>query len=297
MGKFDRHQPKGNIAKDNQKTRKIAKLNGTAKSLAASTIGSGGVLVSDGANITVLDGGNVSIEDGGSLWVLYPSNVPALYMGRTVGGDTGLDTGFGLLVQMDGDESNIFEATQHISGVGFVSAGEFGSPISGFYAFAEEIVLDAQAGGGSTYITHDTTSAAIPMCIIETSGQIRRSTSGAKYKQDIEDADATALANAVLRLRPRKWRDRGEVERDPETTRRYIGVIAEEAAEDGLADLVSYDPESGDAEAFGYPQLTVPLAALCQRQQREIDGLRSDVDDLKAVLAAALARIDALEAQ
>lgn len=295
MGKFARHQPRGNVARDIQSAKKRIKLEGTAKSLAASAIGAGGVNVKEGANIVIEDGGGLRILDGGFILAKYDdSDATGFFYGKILYSDTDEAAGHGLIVQTNEDPgTNILTVAEYVDGTSYAAVGHPSYPVDGFNVAAKNIILDAQAGGGSTYITHTTTGLSSPACIINTNGSIQRSTSALKYKQDIEDADVDGLADAVLRMRVRTWRDRAAVERDPDFQARYVGFVAEEADEDGMGVLVYRDPDTDEVEAFSYPQMTAPLTALAQRQQREIHELGSRVDVLESGLAAERARVDA----
>lgn len=100
---------------------------------------------------------------------------------------------------------------------------------------------------------------------------LRRITSSLKYKQDVEP-HAVDLA-ALLTLEPRSWRDKAEVEEDPDTTRRHVGLIAEEVHAAGLTEFVQYatdgSPDGFNYDRFGavallagYKDLHTRLAAL-----------------------------------
>ncbi|MFJ2297391.1 tail fiber domain-containing protein [Oerskovia paurometabola] len=133
-------------------------------------------------------------------------------------------------------------------------------------------------------IAHATYSGAAN-CGINGDGTILRSTSARRYKQDIEDL--VVDPDVVLQLRPRTWRDRGEIDRDPECTTRYPGFIAEELVEAGLEQFVVYTPE-GEVDAIAYDRLTAALVPVLQRQQRQLD-------EQATTLAALAAKVAALE--
>ncbi|MEV0646108.1 tail fiber domain-containing protein [Phytomonospora sp. NPDC050363] len=272
MGKFARHQPRGNVSRDIQRVAKRTKLEGTARSLAASTIGEGGITLNDGTDIRVKDGGSVRVD--------HPNGNSSVFIGRLLSSTTDDVTGRGILVETS-DGRDVLAAQENADGNGQIRFGSPSDPLHATWVYSAGIVLDAEAYGSATYITHGTTSNPAS-CVIETNGQIRRSTSASKYKQDVEAPDLDSLADAALRLRPRKWRDRAEVAENPDTTRRYLGFIAEEVSEDGLDILVTRDAESGEAEGLAYGQISAPIVALVQRQQRQIADLTARLEALEA---------------
>lgn len=137
-------------------------------------------------------------------------------------------------------------------------------------------------GYSTVYIRHTTTGASANCVINAADGNILRSTSSLRYKQDVEDLEL--LPEDVLKLRPRKWRDRREVGLNPDTEQHYVGFIAEELDEAGLKCFVLYD-EEGRPDAISYDRISAALVTLAQDQQAKIDDLRSEMDELKAQFA------------
>lgn len=111
-------------------------------------------------------------------------------------------------------------------------------------------------------------------------------TSSRRYKTDIQDAAIDPLE--VLQLRPRVWRDKGEVERDGDDARTNIGFIAEEVDElESLRHVVDYNAD-GVPDALQYERIPAGLVVLAQHQAEQIA-------DLKQQNAEILARLTALE--
>jgi len=77
--------------------------------------------------------------------------------------------------------------------------------------------------------TYDNTAAGSAV-VVTSSGQIRRTSSSLKYKQDIENLDYTIVVNAVDNLRP-VWYRTKTPSGDDKTTWSHVGLIAEEVAE------------------------------------------------------------------
>jgi hypothetical protein len=100
------------------------------------------------------------------------------------------------------------------------------------------IAILANNSGVSLAYQSTTSSANL---FLTTAGTVQRSTSSLRYKRDVEDLDVTVAQ--VLALRPVTWRDRVEVETDPDTEHRIPGFIAEEVHALGLTQFVVYDEE------------------------------------------------------
>lgn len=132
-----------------------------------------------------------------------------------------------------------------------------------------QIVLDS--GTSNTFIIHTTTSATAN-CVISTGGLIQRSTSSRRYKTDITD-HAVDPAD-VLALRARRWRDRADVDADPDTARWHVGFIAEEVVDAGLGAFVDYDTD-GRPDAIAYDRLTVALLALVRHQETRLAAVEA----------------------
>ncbi|MFD6093644.1 tail fiber domain-containing protein [Oerskovia sp. NPDC060338] len=140
--------------------------------------------------------------------------------------------------------------------------------------------IQLKSATGLVFVDHTTTSAAAN-CYIAATGAIMRSTSSRRYKCEVEDA--VVDVDAVLALRPRTWRDRAEVDDNPETTTRYVGFIAEELDDLGLRDYVIYD-DQGDPEAIAYDRLTAALVPALRQQQNQITDLQAQVDELRKLI-------------
>jgi hypothetical protein len=83
--------------------------------------------------------------------------------------------------------------------------------------------------GGGTYFSNVTTTASAANAYIDTgaSYQLKRSTSSARFKRDVEDIDATSSAN-VFKLRPIWYRSKAN---DDNQSWSWYGLLAEEVAE------------------------------------------------------------------
>lgn len=124
--------------------------------------------------------------------------------------------------------------------------------------FLESTGSDVQiiSGVNNVFISH-TTSATAANASLTTTGLLRRNSSARKYKQDIEDF--TMSPEPIYNMRPRSWRDKLEVAENPNTTKRYVGFVAEEFLEIGMDDFVTYHDETGEVDGIPYPNLSTAL--------------------------------------
>lgn len=145
--------------------------------------------------------------------------------------------------------------------------------------------------------TGATTAGAANMHISVSSYQIYRSTSSLKYKVDVEDLDIDL--DAVRQLRPVRFRDRGEVERDPSTTQTYVGLIAEEVDALNLPEFVAYmeNEETGERTPDGvqYDRITVASLMLIAELEDTVADQAAQITALQDSLAALTTRVEALE--
>lgn len=176
------------------------------------------------------------------------------------------------------DNHNIFRAQEAVSGQKRVWAGDsVNGPIDHISLFGESSTfigtegafLESRVGGQvvlyspdfHVYTSYQNTSDSAN-CRLTNDGRIQRSTSAARFKQDIEDLAVDP--SEVLALRPRTWRDRGDVAQDPETDRWHVGLIAEEVIEAGLEEFVDFDPD-GNPDSVAYDRLVVALIPLLRK--------------------------------
>lgn len=132
------------------------------------------------------------------------------------------------------------------------------------------------------FISHPTDGVAAN-CQLDSNGLIKRVTSARKYKTDI--ADAQFNTQDVLSLRPRIWRNKKEVESNPETTNWNVGLIAEEVEQAGLGIFVNYD-EDGEPDSLVYDRIVVALLDVVKEQNRRIASLEKRLESLDGVIAS-----------
>jgi len=126
-------------------------------------------------------------------------------------------------------------------------------------------------GVSSWYLppVYNTTSGLGANIVIQTDGQLQRSTSSLKYKKNVQDA-VHGLAE-VLRLRAVTYNSKNENEMQT-----YGGLIAEEVHDAGLTEFVQYAPD-GTPDTLSYGN----MVSLCIKAIQE---LKSELDSVKAEL-------------
>lgn len=116
-------------------------------------------------------------------------------------------------------------------------------------------------------------TGASTTCTINGSGQFVRTTSSARYKQDIESINVPL--STVLQMEPRKFRLIEEVEANPDA-RYYGGFIAEELDALGLDTFVGYEKLEDGAvrpESVYYAELTAALVSAIKELNARIETL------------------------
>ena len=117
-----------------------------------------------------------------------------------------------------------------------------------------------------------TTATAANACFLS-DGSFARSTSALKYKQDVRDLEVID----INKFRAVRYKSKGSADNK---TQDYFGVIADEVAEAGVTELVTYGAD-GEVEGFQYERLTVVLLKALQEQQALITTLTERITALE----------------
>ena len=126
----------------------------------------------------------------------------------------------------------------------------------------------------------ETTNAANVRVGTGGAGQIFVVTSARKYKVDIQD---TELSLEALKLRPRTWIDKGEYERNKNSSEgltRIPGFVAEEVLEAGLNDFVLYD-ELGEVQGLSYDRMLASVIPVIKHHNDKIIELNDRITTLE----------------
>jgi hypothetical protein len=126
---------------------------------------------------------------------------------------------------------------------------------------------------------YDQSAADSANVVVDGSGNIYRSTSALKYKQDVRDLESIDIST----FRPVRYKS--NIERDDQTLD-HFGFIADEFHDAGLTELVSYgvvDEETGiaEVEGFRYDRMTVVLTKALQEANEKISALEARIEALE----------------
>jgi len=114
---------------------------------------------------------------------------------------------------------------------------------------------------------YNNTTATAANVNVSSSGELKRSTSALKYKQDIRDVEDFDING----LRPVRYKSKCEGD---DQTKDHLGLIADEAAEAGFEELVTRG-ETGEIEGFQYERLTVVLLKKIQVLETRLAALET----------------------
>jgi len=225
----------------------------------------------------VSGGGDVVVRDGGEFRALYPTGLTAVQVGIFAGANTGT---WLQMIEEDGT-SNVFQVYR------IEPNGTYPAGLSSLVAAVDTLILssrgDAQMSGdtvslvGAVNFPSIGTTGSAANLRITSAGNVLEVLSSRRYKAEIKDAPNRA--EALLSVKGRTWRDRGE--RAADTKTRHVGYIAEELDAAGLTEYVDYD-DQGRPNAIQYDRLTVPLLQLAQRQQAQLDDLTARLEALES---------------
>lgn len=293
--------------------RRVAALEVRAV-LNAASISSGGLRIKDGGDVTVQDGGQLQVvgdegerirfHDGSmflrydagniegrvtagtsmsgqpAVWVIPPADVArtretenaVIVVGRDATSPGGLLLGTEGQLQATAAQDMLFDA-----------AGTM------FFAADGDVVL--QPADGHTVWAHLETNTGTANVLYGGAttgiGALWKTGSSLRYKQDVEDLDLSHLSadQIVDALHGRTWRDRGQVGRDPDTTERIPGHIAEEIHDAGLTAFVIYD-DQGRPDGVAYDRLSGALAQALRTTRDELAVERGRIDSLEEAVTA-----------
>lgn len=302
-GAFDRGDIMRRLATVEAQLRDVL----TARRSEHTSIGAGGIRVHSGGGITVADGGDIQVLGGGGVQVLGGGDILLAGGGGLNVRDGGIIDIFGGQLFARAPELDRWASIQQgllafgrlsdnlttgqIAGLatqlGIVATNQLAMQSgSDLFGIADgHVMFDAQDGGSmfllaegqiqlgsgqdQVFIDHEV-DTGFPNCLIDATGRIIRDSSSRRYKQDIEDW--TPDGSTILDLKPKTFRMRSDVRRDPDTTNRHLGLIAEEVDELGLTEFVIYN-EDGSPESVAYDRLALGLLEVVKEQQAQLDGL------------------------
>jgi len=127
--------------------------------------------------------------------------------------------------------------------------------------------------GGATSSPYNATTATAANVVVASNGQLQRSTSSLRYKENVTDA-THGLAD-VMKLRSVTYNGKNDGDKV------FGGFIAEEVDEAGLSEFVAYD-EEGRPDALHYGNMVALMAKAIQEQQATINALTARIAALEA---------------
>lgn len=125
-------------------------------------------------------------------------------------------------------------------------------------------------GDGLTFAlgSYNSTTASAANVTFSGTGALQRSTSARKYKTDIQPITSEALAK-FKQLEGISYRSLCEGD---DKDRRFTGIVADQAHELDLNDLVIYG-ENGDVEGFAYERCTAYLIEWIKNMERKLEAM------------------------
>jgi hypothetical protein len=307
----DRKNEINNATRDNQLNSSLITLTGVVADVKIAAdeandaingligLGSSGssyTLNADNINAGTITGITIQSAFAGTRVVMSSSELQfyfgSSYVGKIQGNDNSWSTGAALTlisstggsqVSVDGSEVNIFatssgnglsvtnsenisygnfRATGQLTSNGLIQSG--GNMRSGGVLGRIELV-----GGGTTGAS------------INNNGNLIRTTSSERYKQDIENL--LVDYDEVLSLQPKRFRLKDEVSEN-EDARYYAGFIAEEINQTSLKDFVAYQTlEDGSKRPDGvyYGELNTILLEAIKHQDKLIKSLTERITVLE----------------
>lgn len=219
---------------------RTARENAAARTLEASTIGKGGLLVKDGGSITVEAPGTINLQ-GGAFSAATISATSTISTPGTVQGGA-------------------VNATGSVSAVNVIASGQVYS------------TTPVVSPGSRAHVV----SLNYATCWINGDGTFGISPSSIRFKTDIEqwapDISRLLLLRAVLfRYDPAVF-----VSMDAEAPKQ-LGFIAEELDALGFPEFVFYDAD-GVIEGINYDRITVALLVLAQWQEARLQSMEARLD-------------------
>lgn len=193
----------------------------------------------------------------------------------STGGDTTIEAGYGQFNTISRRSGNDY--------VRIVSDSAF-------------LVGKDRSGGrvASDYVYNRTYSSS-PNMFVTSEGTLGRSTSASKYKLLIKDQyteeDQLKHSNNILKLNPKSWFDKAEVENyakelelgrklspDNYSLKRHVGLIAEDLVSSGLSEHVSYN-SSGEVEGIEYDRLWIHLIPIIKNLNEKVEKLEEQINE------------------
>lgn len=206
----------------------------------------------------------------------------------TVGSQTVVNSGdsLGELSFGGSDGTQIAEAARIVAEVdGTPGAGDmpgrivFSTTADGASTVTERLRISSTGLLTSPQTYAQLVTASVRTVLVDSSGQIGNNTSSIRYKEQIEDLQVDI--NNVLKLEPKTFLYKQDVENNGNNAVRIAGVIAEQAKDLGLTYLYNEDKD-GIPDYFAYDKLPLYLLEVIKNQQQVIESLQTRIEQLES---------------
>jgi hypothetical protein len=256
----------------------------------------GNINITTGNSTTSGSGGNITLTAGNGAGGGVPGNITINAGGGTGSGNINIGTAIGSNqpITLGTSSSTVAVPGAITVGGGFGSTGVTVSSAGAIQADGAITSSGTVTGGNltSTGLLTRTALADAPSttgCSINTAGQFVRTTSSARYKQDIKDANF--LYEDVLSLAPKTFRIKEEVKLNPES-KTYGGLIAEEVDKiESLKVFVTYQKQEDGSkipDGISYGEMVSALVSaikhqdtMIRQQELMIKSLQTRVEQLE----------------
>jgi len=249
------------IVRRQDDTNRKLREQGAARSLAASTIGNGGLVVKDGGSITIEGTGSLNVGTGAL------NSAGSISAGTTITAGGAISAG------------TTITATGTISGGGFSTAGAVscGSVSTANITVSANLSVGGSCTVGpinSTYARGHTVLSGYAVAYWDGNGDAGVNVSSVVYKQDITPADLSADVQAILRMALVRFRYIEAVEIYGDDAPIELGSLAEYVESIGLGEYVFHDVD-GNVQGIAYERLTIPLIAVVQSLDARLRALEA----------------------
>ena len=224
----------------------------SARSLAASQIGSGGLLINNGGSLTISGTGSLNVGSGAL------NSAGSISAGTTI---TAGGTITGGAISTGGNVS----ASGQVSGSSLAVSG--GATVGGNATVSGQIFVPNSFAAVSGYT----------VAYINSDGRLSNGASAARYKQDFEPVSNAPLVEAILRAPLLRFRLIAAVEEFGDEAALEIGLLADYLLKIGLGEFVYTDAE-GEPRGINYERLTIPLIATVQALDARLKDITSRLD-------------------
>lgn len=239
----------------------------TGGTITGSTI-SGGSLSTSGSTYVNISGTSITFNyNGSSVGSLYGSY-------NASSGKNGIIATTNLFAVMG--ELGVYDSVLNLSNSSMYSPNFGGTIITAAGTFRGLSFTGTNYLQSENYSGGGTTGASI-----NNNGTIIRTTSSARYKQDIEDLSVNY--SDLLSLVPKRFRLKDEAETD-ENARYYAGFIAEEIDATSLKDFVGYQKQEDGTfipDSVFYGELTAALLSGLKHQDSLIKTMADRITALE----------------